>query len=68
MATPIGPADAAATRGFARPQVAGKFISVGGETLYVRGVTYGTFAPDEHGNEFPALEVVERDFAQMAAD
>jgi glycosyltransferase involved in cell wall biosynthesis len=68
MATPaIGPADATATRDFARPQVAGKFISVGGETLYVRGVTYGTFAPDEHGNEFPALEVVERDFAQMAA-
>jgi glycosyltransferase involved in cell wall biosynthesis len=69
MATPtIGRADAEAARGFARPRVAGKFLSVGEHTLYVRGVTYGTFVPDEHGNEFPALEVVERDFARMAAN
>jgi glycosyltransferase involved in cell wall biosynthesis len=60
--------DAAASRGSDRPRVAGKFLSLGGETLYVRGVTYGTFAPDAHGSEFPAPEVVERDFAQMAAN
>jgi GT2 family glycosyltransferase len=52
----------------ARPRVHGKFLFVGHEKLYVRGVTYGTFAPDVHGNEFPDLEFVERDFAQIAAN
>jgi len=33
----------------ARPQVRGKFIFVGDEKLYVRGVTYGTFTPDADG-------------------
>src|SRR5439155_4791646 len=51
-----------------RPRVQGKFIFVGGEKLYVRGVTYGTFRPNEQGEEFPAPEVVEGDFAQMAAN
>ena len=45
----------------------GKFIFVGQEKLYVRGVTYGTFRPNEQGEEFPEPEVVERDFAQMVA-
>ena len=52
----------------ARPSVRGKFLFVGDEKLYVRGVTYGTFLPDVDGNEFPDLKVVERDFAQMAAN
>jgi GT2 family glycosyltransferase len=51
-----------------RPHVHGKFLFLGDEKLYVRGVTYGTFRPDASGNEFPELEVVERDFAQMAAN
>jgi hypothetical protein len=69
MATqPIIQTDAAASRDSDRPRVEGKFISLGGKTLYVRGVTYGTFAPDEDGNEFPELDVVERDFAEMAAN
>ncbi len=51
-----------------RPCVRGKFIFVGDEKLYVRGVTYGAFRPDENGNEFHNLEVVERDFALMAAN
>src|SRR5437773_4943243 len=38
----------------ARPQVRGKFIFVGDEKLYVRGVTYGTFRPNDEGEEFPA--------------
>ncbi len=49
-----------------RPEVRGKFIYVGGQKLYVRGVTYGTFRPDAHGDEFPSRAVVERDFEQMA--
>ncbi len=50
-----------------RPRVRGKFLFVGDSKLYVRGVTYGAFRPDEHGNEYHDLEVIERDFAQMAA-
>ena len=46
--------------------VAGKFLSSGGEKLYVRGVTYGTFAPGPDGSLFPAEEQVERDFVAMA--
>jgi len=52
----------------ARPQVRGKFIFVGDEKFYVRGVTYGTFRANDEGEEFPAPEVVEHDFEQMAAN
>ena len=48
-----------------RPVVRGKFIQVGDEKLYVRGVTYGTFQPDAEGNQFPTREMVGRDFALM---
>lgn len=51
-----------------RPRVRGKFIFAGDEKLYVRGVTYGAFRPDGDGNEFHNLDVVERDFALMAAN
>jgi GT2 family glycosyltransferase len=49
-----------------RPAVRGKFLFVGNTKYWVKGVTYGTFAPDENGNQFPSVEVVERDFAAMA--
>src|SRR5437867_3055098 len=51
-----------------RPRVQGKFFFVGEDKLYVRGVTYGTFRPNGDGEEFPAREVVDRDFAQMVAN
>src|SRR5207247_3740657 len=51
----------------ARPAARGKFMFVGDDKLYVRGVTYGTFRPDDDGHEYPAAAVVERDFAHMAA-
>src|SRR2546430_10119083 len=51
-----------------RPRVRGKFIFVGAEKLFVRGVTYGTFRPNKQGEEFPEPEVVERDFARMSAN
>ncbi|MGQ0560905.1 MAG: glycoside hydrolase family 2 TIM barrel-domain containing protein, partial [Gemmatimonadota bacterium] len=44
----------------------GKFLSIGEERLFVRGVTYGTFEPDEAGNEFHDRGRVEQDFARMA--
>src|SRR5205809_1050546 len=50
-----------------RPRVAGKFLFVGGEKLYVRGVTYGAYRPDEMGNEYHDLRQIESDFAQMAS-
>ncbi len=46
----------------------GKFFFVGERKLYVRGVTYGTFRADADGHEFPAPEVVSRDFEMMAAN
>src|SRR5207247_9673362 len=51
----------------ARPRVRGKFLFIGDEKFYIRGVTYGAFAPDAQGNEYQDLAKVERDFAQMAA-
>ena len=54
--------------GGVRPTVRGKFIWVGNEKLYVRGVTYGTFRPDENGNQYHNLQLIECDFAAMAAN
>lgn len=51
--------------GFGRPRVDGKFLAVGEERLWVRGVTYGTFAPGDDGEGFPAAEQVADDFAAM---
>jgi beta-galactosidase/beta-glucuronidase len=51
----------------ARPHINGKFIFVRDEKFYIRGVTYGTFRLDRNGNECYDEDVVERDFAQMAA-
>src|SRR6266508_932472 len=51
-----------------RPRVRGKFMFLGDEKLYIHGVTYGTFRPLEGGDEYPDPEVVEQDFAQMAAN
>ena len=49
-----------------RPRVAGKFLAAGGEKLYLRGVTYGTFAPGPEGHGYPDIRKVRRDFAAMA--
>ena len=50
------------------PHVRGKFLFAGDEKLYVRGVTYGAFQPDASGHEYHDPNVIERDFAQMAAN
>ena len=49
-----------------RARAEGKFLFVGDEKFYVRGVTYGTFQPDADGHEYPPRETVDRDFALMA--
>lgn len=46
--------------------VKGKFLYLGNNKFYLKGTTYGTFAPDDFGHQFPAKEVVEKDFALMA--
>jgi GT2 family glycosyltransferase len=50
-----------------RPSVRGKFIFVDNEKFYIKGVTYGAFAPGEDGSEFHDLATIERDFVAMAA-
>jgi GT2 family glycosyltransferase len=52
---------------FNRTSVDGKFLSAAGEPFFVRGVTYGAFRPDETGREYANDQLIERDFAQMAA-
>src|SRR3954454_22207378 len=39
---------------------------VTGERFLVKGVTYGTFAPDAEGYQFPPLQQIAADFRQMA--
>ena len=58
-----GPADAVGVR----PRPRGKFLYVGDEKFWVRGVTYGTFRPGDDGCDYPRPVVVEEDFAQIAA-
>ncbi len=50
-----------------RPSARGKFLFVGGEKLYVRGVTYGPFRPEADGCQYHSPELVARDFACMRA-
>ena len=50
-----------------RPQARGKFLFVGEEKFWIKGVTYGTFNPDEDGHNYPPPDIVEADFAAMAA-
>src|SRR6185437_11673668 len=45
-----------------RPHVGGKFLFVGNEKCWVRGVTYGAFRPGPNGQEYHDPAVLERDF------
>jgi len=49
-----------------RPGVRGKFLYCNDQKLWVRGITYGTFRPDERGNEFHNPDRVKRDFVLIA--
>src|SRR5437879_1940660 len=54
--------------GGSRAIIGGKFVWVGREKLYVRGVTYGTFRSGMDGSAFPSPRVVEQDFSLMSAN
>ncbi len=51
---------------FVRPVVRGKFLFAGDQKLFLKGVTYGPFAPTESGCEYHDVATVEGDFAAMA--
>jgi O-antigen biosynthesis protein len=50
----------------ARPRVVGKYLGVGSEKFYVKGVTYGAFRPDAAKREYQDSGQIEQDFALMA--
>ncbi|MDB5926711.1 MAG: glycosyl transferase family 2, partial [Betaproteobacteria bacterium] len=52
----------------ARPVTSGKFLRIGADKLWVKGVTYGTFRPaPEESDGYPPAHTIEADFAAMAA-
>ena len=48
-----------------RVRVDGKFFRLGAQKYFVKGVTYGPFAPDAKGEMFPPPEQARRDLAQI---
>ena len=48
-----------------RPRVDGKFFRVGKAKFYVKGVTYGPFAPNLQGEMFPDSAQVRLDLRQV---
>jgi GT2 family glycosyltransferase len=52
---------------FERPRTHAKFLCIGQQRLYVRGTTYGAFAPNRDGDQFPEPIETMRDFALMNA-
>jgi len=49
------------------PRVDGKFLDVDNRRFLVKGVAYGTFAPDGEGTQFPPSARIVQDFTLMAA-
>ncbi len=47
-------------------KVKGKFFFLRDEKYFIKGATYGPFAPSKDGTHFPSRSVVERDFRLMA--
>jgi glycosyltransferase involved in cell wall biosynthesis len=46
--------------------VKGKFLYHGNVKLYIKGVTYGTFRPQDDSSQYPSEFVVDKDFSIMA--
>ena len=49
------------------PRVNGKFLDAENRRFLVKGVAYGTFAPNGEGDQFPSPARVNQDFMLMAA-
>ncbi len=54
------------TKVFEKIYAKGKFLYCGLKKFYIKGVTYGTFAPQQDGSQFPDRNIVEKDLAMMA--
>src|SRR5262249_17480027 len=65
MAVPQGPEARAESREVERLETRGKFFFSGAEKVFLKGVTYGPFAPDGSGTQFPDPAVVKDDFSLM---
>jgi GT2 family glycosyltransferase len=52
-------------QGRARPRVDGRFLEAAGQRFLIKGVSYGTFAPDAGGAQFPVPDRVRQDFRLM---
>ena len=50
----------------AGPRVNGRFLEADGRRFLVKGVTYGTFAPDPSGGQYPLPAQIDEDFRLMA--
>ena len=50
-----------------RVRAEGKFLWLGDEKFFVRGTTYGAFAPNAEGDQFPEPAQVAKDFSLMRA-
>src|ERR1051325_6748060 len=48
-----------------RPRVSGKFLTTGDRKIFLRGVTYGTFKPDQEGSNYPSEATVREDFRRI---
>ncbi|HEX3703425.1 MAG TPA: glycosyltransferase [Vicinamibacterales bacterium] len=58
--------DTAAPASAERVSADGKFLRLGDARFLVKGVTYGTFAPDADGYQFPSPPQIAEDFRLMA--
>ena len=50
---------------FLRPRTSGRFLLVNGSRFWVKGVTYGTFRPNENGEPYPTRSKTRDDFERM---
>jgi glycosyltransferase involved in cell wall biosynthesis len=46
-------------------RVDGKFFRLGDRKFYLKGLTYGPFAPDAQGEQFPSESLARKDFAMV---
>jgi GT2 family glycosyltransferase len=58
---------ATASRAVERLRAGAKFFNCGNRKIYLKGATYGPFAPSADGSEYHTPELVASDFLRMAA-
>src|SRR4026208_984107 len=65
MATAAVRAELSEIESSVRPCVRGKFIFVGANKFFIKGVTYGAFRPNDAGVEYHDLYKIRGDFGMM---